>query len=84
MKRIVEAEMEVRTNSVKRAINKFFVKFADLDYWEEQFEYMYENGQDFCCDNLFANGEKKNEDWCYALHLDVDENFVYMCVIERA
>lgn len=37
MKRIVEAEMEVRTNSVKRAINKFFVKFADLDYWKEQF-----------------------------------------------
>ena len=83
MKRVLEYDKEYRTNNVKNAINRFFNTHSDVDYWKEQFFYMYENGQSFCCDNLMANGDK-NDDWCYALHLDVDEKFVYMAVIERA
>lgn len=83
MERVKEYEKEYRTNNVKGAIKRFFEEYTDVDYWKEQFEYMLENGQDFCCDNLMANGEE-NKDWCYALHLDVDGKYVYICVIERA
>lgn len=83
MKRVIEYEKEYRTNNVMSAINRFFKLHSDVDYWKEQFEYMFENGQHFTCDNLMANGEK-NDDWCYALHLDINEKYVYICVIERA
>lgn len=83
MKRVKEYEREYRTNNVKEAIKRFFEAYSDVDYWKEQFEYMFENGQEFCCDNFMANGEE-NKDWSYALHLDVDEKYVDICVIERA
>ena len=83
MKRTVEAEMTVKTKNPNTALNRFFKKYPELDYWREQFEYMAENNKDFECDNLFANGEKNNE-WCYALHLDINEDNIYICVIERA
>lgn len=83
MKRIVEAELETKAKKFETALNRFFKKFPDLEYWREQFEYMFDNDQDFCCDNLMANGEKNN-DWCYALHLDVNDDQYYLCVIERA
>lgn len=88
MVRKIEAEMETTAAKVKTALDRFFKKYPELDYWGEQFEYMYENHQDFCCDNLMANGEK-NPNWCYALHLNVNEHFYdnkfdfYICVIER-
>lgn len=51
--------------------------------WKETFEYMYENNQDFFCDNVWADGTKNN-DWTYALHLDDNGGSYYLCVIERA
>lgn len=83
MKRVIEVEMTTKTKKVATAINKFFKKYPELDYWKEVFEYMAENNKDFECDNLFADGTD-NKDWTYALHLDINEDNVYMCVIERA
>lgn len=82
MKRVIEVEMESR-GTAKQVIAKFFKRHPELDYWKEQFEYMAENNKDFECDNLYADGTK-NPDWIYALHLDVNEDSVYICVIERA
>lgn len=88
MKRIVEAEMETSAVRLSTALNRFFKKYPELDYWREQLEYMAENGYDFCCDDHFASG-RENPDWCYALHLDVNElvfdnkKSFYICIIER-
>ena len=82
MKRTIEAEMTVRTKNVETVINRFFKKFPELDYWREEFKYLAENNKDFECDNLLADGTE-NKDWAYALHLDVNEDIIYMCVIER-
>ena len=83
MKRTIEVEMNSRTNNVTKAIDKFFTKHPKLDYWKETFEYMAENNEDFFADTRLADGTN-NKDWTYALHLDVNEDTVYMCVIERA
>lgn len=83
MKRIIEAEKEIKAKKFETALDKFFKKFPEIDYWREEFEYMYENNKNFECDNMFANGEKNN-DWTYALHLDRNGDSYYMCVIERA
>lgn len=82
MKRIKEYEKEYHTNNVKGAINRFFKKYQDVDYWKETLEYMFENGDEFFCDILTADGGI-NKNWSYALHLVVDEKYVYICVIER-
>ena len=82
MTRTVEVEMTIRTNNVEKAINKFFIKHRVLDYWKDTFEYMKENNDDFFSDTIMADGTK-NSEWRYALHLDISENLVYMCVIER-
>lgn len=82
MTRTVEIEMTLKTNNVEKAINKFFSKHPDIEYWRETFEYMSDKNEDFFCDNIFADGSN-NSDWTYALHLDTNENSVYMCVIER-
>ena len=83
MKRVIEAEMNSKAKTPEKAINKFFKKYPELEYWKETFEYMANNNEDFFSDNTFANGEK-NEDWAYALHFDFNEDYFYMCVIERA
>jgi len=82
MKRIIEIEKEYKSNA-KSAINRFFKTHSELDYWKETLEYMYENGVDFYCDNVMADGTKNN-DWAYALHLDIGEGYTYICIIERA
>ena len=91
MKRTVEVEMTIRTNKVEKAINKFFSKHPELEYWKETFEYMAENNESFFSDYYFDTANRvRNENWAYALHLDINENInsknitVYMCVIERA
>ena len=89
MTRTVEVEMTVRTNNVEKAISKFFSKHPELEYWKETFEYMASNNEDFFSDITMADGTRNN-DWAYALHLDINENVskkdltIYMCVIERA
>ena len=82
MKRIVDVDMEVKTKNIKTALNRFFKKYSNLEYWREVFEYMAENNIDFECDNLLGDGTK-NKEWSYALHLDINEDTIYMAVIER-
>lgn len=83
MTRVVNVDMTVRTNDCAKAFDKFFKKYPELGYWREMFEHMAENGEDFFSDDFFADGER-NYRWRYALHLVIDENYVYMAVIERA
>lgn len=85
MKRVIEAEFETTAKKVSTAINRFFKKFPELESWREAFEYMNENGQNFDSDEWIdkENGIRNNE-WRWALHLVVNEDCVYMCVIERA
>jgi hypothetical protein len=82
MHRTIDVDMEVKTKNIETALNKFFKKYPSLIYWKENFEYMNENNQDFFSDEKLGNGTKNN-DWCYALHLDINENSIYMAVIER-
>ena len=81
IRRIIEVEKEYRVTGQK-AIDKFFKKHRELDYWKEHIQYMLENGIDFSSDNIMADGTK-NKDWAYALHLDVEDYYTYICIIER-
>lgn len=83
MKRIIDVDMECRCKKLSTALDRFFRKYPDLKGWRETFEWMADNNKDFECDNLFADGTK-NENWGFALHLDIEENYFYMAVIERA
>lgn len=88
MKRVIEAEFETTAKKFETALNRFFKKYPELDYWKEQFEYMYEHNIDFTCDNIFADGTT-NENWSWALHLVINDlvmndDSYYFCVIERA
>ena len=82
MKRIIEAELETACKNFNTALNRFFKKYPELEYWRDTFEFMYENNEDFFCDSLMGDGSKNN-DWRYALHLDDDDDWFYLCVIER-
>ena len=83
MTKTVEAWKEYRRFHGQKAIDKFFESNPDLDYWKETFEWMLAENKDFFCDNVMADGSK-NKDWSYALHFDNDEDFTYICIIERA
>lgn len=83
MTRKVSVDMDITCKKFETALNRFFKKYPELDYWKETFEWMFEDGVDFFCDNLFADGTR-NHDWSYALHLDCfDSGHYYMAVIER-
>lgn len=82
MKKIIDVDMVCRCKKLSTALDRFFRKYPDLNVWRETFEWMYENNKDFECDNLFSDGAK-NENWRFALHLDVEEDYYYIAVIER-
>ena len=83
MTKKIEAWKEYRRFHGRKAIDKFFESYPELDYWKETFEWMLETNTDFLCDNIFGDGTK-NRNWTYALHFENDEDFTYICVIERA
>lgn len=85
MKRIVDVDMTVRCKKVETAFNRFFKKYPELDCWREVFEWMAENNIDFDCNNIYDDGSR-NDDWTYALHLNIDMeySYFYIAVIERA
>lgn len=83
MKRIIEAEMETDCKKASIAINRFFKKYPDLaDEWRETIEWMAESGTQFYSDDTVQG--TANPDWCYALHVVIDETYAYICIIERA
>lgn len=81
MERIVDVDMEIKTKRFETALNKFFKKYPELDYWKCVFEGMYENGEDHFIDNIDNFGNKI--EWSYSLWLDVNEDSFYFAVIER-
>ena len=82
MKRIIDVDMVCRCKKISTALDRFFKKYPNLTYWREQLEYMAENNIDFDSDITLADGTK-NDFWCWALHLDIEENYFYIAVIER-
>lgn len=82
MSRTVNIDKEYRCSAAS-AIQKFFAKHPELDYWRETFEWMLAENVNHFIDDRFANGER-NEDWSYSLWLDLDDHYTYICVIERA
>jgi hypothetical protein len=85
MTRTVEVEFETRVKNPKTAINQFFRKHPDLEYWREVFEWMLENNVEFESDCWIDKANNiRNHDWTWALHFYIDEDHVYMCVVERA
>lgn len=83
MTRIVEVEKEYTRFQGQKAIEKFFETHKKLDYWKETFEWMLENNIDFFSDDVMNDGTR-NKDWSYTLHLDNEETYTYICIIERA
>ena len=89
MKRTIEVEFETTAVKIETALNRFFAKYPELTYWREEFEWMAENNKSFECNDMMADGTRNN-DWTYALHLNINEHFkdngkdFYICVIERA
>lgn len=82
MKRIIDVDMIIRCKKLETAFNRFFKKYPALNEWRENFEYMAKNNIDFDGDVTMADGTRNN-DWCWALHLDIEEDYIYMAVIER-
>lgn len=82
MERIIEAEMEIKAKKDETAINRFFKKYSEIDYWKETFEYMVENGVEHFVNDLDNMGNKI--DWSYSLWFIRSDDSVYMAVIERA
>lgn len=83
MTRTVDVDMECRCKKLSTALNKFFKKYPSLNYWRETLESMAENKEDFLSDTTMADGTKNNF-WRWALHLDIEDNYYYIAVIERA
>lgn len=82
MNKVVSVDMNCRCKKLSTALDRFFNKYPTLDYWKETFEYMAENNLVFFSDNIMADGTK-NKFWRYALHLVIEENYIYIAVIER-
>lgn len=87
MVRTIDVDMEIKATKFETALNKFFKKYPELDYWKETFEYLYESGEDHLVDNIDGMGNKI--DWSYSLHFDVncfgDKPYsFYFAIIERA
>ena len=84
MKRITDIDMNITCKKFETALRRFMKKYPGHEEWEETFQWMYESGTNFYCDNLFADGTK-NIDWSYALHLDsYDSGHYYLALIERS
>ena len=44
---------------------------------------MAEHNEDFESNNIYNDGSRNN-DWTYALHLDMGDTYFYIAAIERA
>ena len=82
MKRVFDEDAEYTRLSPLKVIERFCRKYNKPE-WVETYEWMLENGVDFFSDTLMGDGTQ-NSDWGFALHLDVEENYTYIALIERA
>ena len=77
MNRVINVDMDCKTKNVTTALNKFFKKYSNVEYWKDTFEYMIEN-------NLDVLSDTNADDWTWTLHLNIEEDYIYVAVIERA
>lgn len=82
-RRITDIDGEYNCKRFSTALKKFMKEHPGHEEWEETFQWMFETETDFFSDNFFADGTK-NQDWSYALHLDVYEECFYLALIEIA
>lgn len=83
MNRITDVDKVYRRFHGQKAIDRFFKTFPELAEWKDTFEWMCESGTDHYIDDMFADGTKNN-DWCYSLWLEEEEDYTYIAIIERA
>lgn len=83
MKRITNIDFETNCKKFETALERFMKKYPGHEEWKETFAWMFETKTDFFCDNIMGDGSR-NDNWCYALHLDILENGFYMALVERA
>lgn len=82
MKRTTNVDVTYRRLRGKKAIETFCNRVKKPE-WIETFEWMYENGIEIFNDTVMGNGGY-NEFWCYALTLEVEEDYIYMAIVERS
>lgn len=75
MTRITDTGMTIWTSNITTELNRFFKK-------NEELEWMAENNVDFLCSNEYNDGTR-NKDWTFALHLDIEADYIYIGIIER-
>lgn len=83
MTRIIDVGMECRCKKLSTAIKKFFEKYPNLKEWKDTLEYMAENSIDSLSDTEIPDASY-NDFWCWALHLDMEDDYFYIAIIERA
>lgn len=83
MTRTVDVDIKCKCKKLSTALDKFFKKYPNLICWRETLESMAENNEDFLSDRTMADGTK-NDLWSWALHLDCEEDYIYIAIIERA
>lgn len=82
MTRITDTGMTIWTSNITTALNRFFKKNEELESWRGELEWMAENNVDFLCSNEYNDGTR-NKDWTFALHLDIEADYIYIGIIER-
>lgn len=82
MERITNIDMQYKGRA-KTAIRKFFMRYPRHEEWREACEYLAENGGGKISEEILADGTY-NKDWHYCLRLEIEEDYVYIALIERA
>ena len=81
MKRTIDIDKTYKCNA-KKAIEKFFAKHTELEYWKESFEYMERENVENFNDRRMSDGTY-NKDWCYSLWLIEEDCCTYIAIVER-
>lgn len=82
MKRTIEIEFETRCKKDSTAIKRFFKAHPEMTEWQEVVEWMLANSIQFYCNDTLADGSRC-DDWTYAIHVDVNDDCYYFCIIIR-
>lgn len=82
MTRVFDKDKIYTKMNPEKIIKRFCEKYGKQE-WIEVFEWMLETGIEHYADTKMAGG-LYNPDWCYSLWLELDENYTYICLIERA
>lgn len=82
LQRVFSEDATYRRMKPENTIKRFCEKYDKLE-WKEVFDWMLEDGTEHFSDTMMADGSK-NQDWCYSLWLEVEGDYTYIALIERA